>query len=112
MDELYIFLESLSYPSVVLLTEHWLKEYVPLHVPDYLLVSRYARKNSVHGITLILLHVSLINKLSFINVDTFDELLVEKEFKFSLIHCANVNMYILCIYRPPSSNIANFLENL
>ena len=31
-DELYVFLESLSYPSVVLLTEHWLKEYEPLHV--------------------------------------------------------------------------------
>ena len=56
-DELYVFLEILSYPSVVLHTERWLKAYEPLHVPDYLLLSRYARKNSVHGGTLILLHI-------------------------------------------------------
>lgn len=83
-----------------------------MHVPDYSLVSRYARKNSIHGGTLILLHVSLSNKLSFVNVDKFDDLLVEKEFEFSLILCADIKMYILCIYRPPSSNAVTFLENL
>lgn len=45
-------------------------------------------------------------------MDKFDYLLVEKEFEFSITLNSKNNVYILCIYRPPSCNVNVFIERL
>ena len=111
-DELYILLESLAYPSIVLITEHWLKTNEPLCIPNYSVLSKYSRINFAHGGTLILINNRLQTRFPFINCDTYDDALEEKQFEFSIIFCSEINMYIVCVYRSPLSDVNLFLSKL
>lgn len=111
-DELLIFLESHNFPNLVLITEHWLKTDEPCFLPNYLTLSLYSRKDSIHGGTLILISERFSDEMTFINVDKFNHLLIEREFEFSLVHNSKNKLYILCMYRPPSSSVTVFIERL
>lgn len=109
-DDLFIILECLKSPSIVLLTEHWLAPGEPLHIPGYVVLSKFCRANFEHGGT-----VALVNECiseNFSNFDKFDDLLVEKQFEFSIIRSVKSKCFIVCIYRSPKSNLNLFLERL
>ena len=48
INEFEVFLESLNYPSIILLTEHWLQPNESCYIQNYLTVSVYSRQNSLH----------------------------------------------------------------
>ncbi|KAG5883540.1 hypothetical protein JTB14_016654 [Gonioctena quinquepunctata] len=41
-DNLFALLESLNFPSIILLTEHWCKAEEPIHIPEDSVISRYS----------------------------------------------------------------------
>lgn len=111
-DDLYVFLQDLDFPGLVLITEHWLKINEPVYIPNYSVLSLYSRSNSYHGGTLILINNTMMNSLSFISINKFDDALVEKLFEFSIVYCSVIDMYIVCIYRSPLTDINLFLDKL
>lgn len=111
-DALYVLLEYCNLPSLVLITEHWLKETETCHVPNYSIISKYSRINSIHGGTMILLNRDVDKNLQFIGISKYDHLIVEKEFEFSIVYNKLNRIYIFCIYRTPSSNPSTFVERL
>ena len=44
------------------------------------------------------------------NFDKYSHLTVEKE--FSVAHSGKLNFYIICLYRPPGTNIPLFIDRL
>lgn len=112
INELNLFVDHLNYPDFVLITEHWLKEGEPFFLPQYFLISKYCRLNSIHGGTLILIKQSFLQSCCFTSTDKFDCFIVEKLFEFSVVYCPQMCIYILCIYRPPSGDINVFFYRL
>lgn len=53
-DRISLFLENLQLPSLVAVTEQWLRVSEPLLITNYTTIARYDRLNSTHGGTLIL----------------------------------------------------------
>lgn len=111
-NELHILLEHNNFPQYVLLTEHWLKPDEPFELHNYVIASKFCRTQSLHGGTMILVHDSIYKKSELKTLDKFNYLLVEKEFEFSIIFDSRNNIYFICIYRPPSCDIMNFLIRL
>ena len=111
-DELTVLLEFYNKPNFVLLTEHWLNENEPCYIPDYNIASIYCRKQTLHGGSMILVHKQICDKFLIVNIDKFDDLTVEKEFEFSIILVKCFNLYVVCIYRPPSCDINVFINRL
>ncbi|KAG5865456.1 hypothetical protein JTB14_034316 [Gonioctena quinquepunctata] len=117
IDDLYIYLENLDSPKLVLVTEHWLNPQEPICVPGYKCISRFDRVTAEHGGTLILDNVNE-DIFTFVNVEKFSNLLEEKNFEFSLVYCDAYSLYVLCIYRTrdskktPSEEMTIFFEKL
>lgn len=105
-------MQNCNFPSIILLTEHWLKPNEPVYIPNYSVLSLFSRTNSIHGGTLILLNNTIINSLPFVSINKYDNLLEEKVFEFSIAFCSKINMYIICIYRSPISDVNLFLNKL
>lgn len=82
----------------------------PLHIPNYFVVSRFDREIFEHGGTVAL--VSECNSELFSMFDGFDDLLIEREFEFSVIHSERLGCFVVCIYRSPQGNSITFLERL
>lgn len=111
-DALLLLLESCNFPDIVLLTEHWLVPGECFLLSGYVCISLYCRENSIHGGTIILAKKSLFELNLLSNVDRCDFLLTERLFEFSVCFCKRFNLYIICIYRPPSGDVAQFFESL
>lgn len=111
-DTLFVTLDSLNFPTIVLLTEHWLKPEEPFNVPGYLVMSKFCRTNSEHGGTIALVSECVSNNFNFTFFNKFDNMLVEGEFEFSIIFSNKIKYYVVCIYRSPKSNLNKFLERL
>lgn len=111
-DSLFLFLECMNFPDIILLTEHWLKPGECFCVDEYVLVTSFCRENSLHGGTLILARSSSNFCNNFVNVDKFNFLLSESIFEFSICYSKLDNIYIICIYRSPSARVDEFLERL
>lgn len=107
IDELSLFLEELDFPQLVAITEHWLKELEPIFLENYFTVARYDRPSSPHGGSLILARDS-----TFTLVDKYNYLLAEHFFEFTIVYSKIMDLYIICIYRSPSSDIQKFLQHL
>ena len=112
INEFEVFLESLNYPSIILLTEHWLQPNESCYIQNYLTVSVYSRQNSLHGGTMILINYEFFYSFQFSNITKYDSLLCEGIFEFSIIYNKTNNLCIICIYRPPSGNMTEFLVRL
>ncbi|XP_050305755.1 uncharacterized protein LOC126742922 [Anthonomus grandis grandis] len=110
MDELHLLLDTCNFPDFVLLTEHWLRPSECFLISDYLPISNFCRQQSIHGGTMILARQTI--ETIFCNIDKYDNLLLENVFEFSLSFCKRFNLYILCVYRPPTGDIAMFLDKL
>ena len=102
----------MNFPDIVLITEHWLRPGEIPFIQDYTPLSIFSRESSLRGGTLILIRSLNVSKYSFENIYKYDFLLKEFCFEFSLIYCKQNNLYIICIYRSPSSSIKEFLERL
>lgn len=111
-DELFVLLDELERPDFILLTEHWLKPSESFYIPDYLMVSTYWRKNSVHGGTTILVKNKICDEFGVNKFTRYDSQLIEREFEFSIIFVKMYNLYVVCMYRPPSCDIPCFHERL
>lgn len=105
-------MKSVSFPSIVILVEHWLRCDEPMVVPGYVQMSRFSRTQFTHGGTLIMMEKEFLTRFKFVSIDRFDHLLVEKVFEFSMVFCRKLKMYVLGIYRSPSANFDLFLEKL
>lgn len=112
IDELYIFLDGIGFPDVLLLTEHWLVTDEPISVPEYNMLSKYSRSVSSHGGTLIMVRSSLLEAYSFVDFKNFDHMIVEREFEFSIMNVPVLNAFIVCLYRPPSADVPVFMSRL
>lgn len=110
--ELILFLDSINFPDIVVLTEHWLKCDELYCLENYVTVSKFCRSDSVHGGTLIMVKKKTLETLNFVNVDRFDYLLEEKCFEFSVIHSKRLNLYIIGLYRSPIANFQIFLKSM
>lgn len=106
VDELFILVESLKFPSIVLLTEHWLKPDEPLYIPGYCVISKFCRSNAEHGGTVALVGDAICENFS--TFDGFDDLLVEGQFEFSVIHSVKSKCFVVCIYRSPKCSLNIF----
>lgn len=95
-----------------MLTEHWLTEDEPVCLQGYIVVSRYSRKVSEHGGTLIFARECFSQEMKFVEVSKFSYLLREFHFEFSLIHSPKCKLYVMCVYRSPKSCLQTLLINL
>lgn len=77
-----------------------------LKIRNYKLVSSYSRDNERRGGTCILLK----NEVDYINLDITTP--VKYDFEYCATELVNYGLIIVCIYRTPSSNVRNFLNNL
>lgn len=113
IDSLTVFLDSLDMPEILLLTEHWLELLEPCYIPQYYVVSKYCRED-VHGYggTMILVNKNFSDHLNLEPINKYDNLIIKHIFEFSISFAKKQNVYILCVYRPPGSNIVQFLTNL
>lgn len=111
-DELSLFLNECDWPNVVLLTEHWLRENELVSIPNYVLLSKFCRSQSVHGGCMILVNEVFLKQNSFQAMNKFDYLLLEFVFEFAIIHSKSQNVFIICIYRSPSSDCDIFFVRL
>ena len=102
----------MNFPDIVLITEHWLRPGEIPFIQDYTPLSIFSRESSLRGGTLILIRSLNVSKYSFENIYKYDFLLKEFCFEFSLIYCKQNNLYIICIYRSPSSSVKEFIERL
>ena len=109
---MYVFLDSIGYPDIILITEHWLKPDECFYVPEYKPICVTCRENSIHGGTLILIKKSASLSGYFTVIDKFNYLIEEKTFEFSLCYCKRLNLYIICLYRSPLGSVKQFLERL
>lgn len=106
-DDLFLFLEDLDLPHVVAITEHWLNENEPILINQYKTIARSNRSNSDHGGTLI-----LSRNGDFSSVTKYNYLLGDKSFEFAIVHSTLFNIFIICIYRTPDSDVELFLTSL
>lgn len=111
-DDLCVLLDEMEKPDFVLLTEHWLKPDESFYISDYLILSTYSRKNSIHGGTTILVKNKICDNFGANKCANYDSQLIEKEFEFSIIFVKVYNLYVICMYRPPSCDIPSFNERL
>ena len=109
---MYIFLDNLKYPDLVLITEHWLKDHELVYIPDYTILSIFCRTRSTHGGSMILVNRDFLKCNKFQAVDNFNNLLLENVFEFSIVFSEDHNIYIVCIYRSPSSDVSEFFRGL
>ena len=112
VDELFIVLEGLDFPDMLCITEHWLKFDEIVKVDNYNVVSKFCRSSSPHGGTMILVNERNNNNFSFLSVNKFDYLTVEKVFECSVVFCSTYRIYVMCLYRSPSGDLTTFLNNL
>lgn len=98
-------------PTFVLLTEHWLTETELCHIQEYEVVSKYCREKGYGG-TVILGYKNFLADYVTECVDQYDDLIVPNHFEFSLGFIKFFNIFLLCVYRPPSGIPAMFLESL
>lgn len=110
--ELYLFLSSINFPQILLLTEHWLKVNEPLHLDGYRSISRFSRSLSKGGGTVILARTDILDYYGFVPYNDFDYLIDEKKFEVSVVYSNRFNMYILCAYRSPGTEWEVFINNM
>jgi exonuclease III len=96
--------------DVLCITEHWLDENeVGYHNFDnYSLISKFCRKNKLHGGSCIYIKTNLEVK----PYNLFESLNQEEHFEASIIERTEFNTIIICIYRTPNSNINIFIDNM
>lgn len=100
-------------PELVLLTEHWLRPLEPCDIPDYYIVSKFCRQNTTgYGGTIILINKHFSNNFYLQDIKRYDHLTVEGIFEFSIAFNEKINIYIVCVYRPPNGVVTEFLTNL
>lgn len=111
MEELYVYLETINFPDLVLLTESWLQEgeYVQLH--DYNIIARFDRSQIKHGGILALQRHNVPKDLAFREISTFNNLIIEQIFEFTVIFNDKLDLYILCIYRTNNPSLTH-LNNI
>lgn len=107
-----MFLECYDNPGFLFVTEHWLREDEPIRLPNYLMLSSYCRSDRIGGGTAIFIREDLCGIVNCMHVSEYDGLCVEGEFEFSVVYDKINNVYFLCIYRPPSGAIGEFLNRL
>ncbi|XP_050303060.1 uncharacterized protein LOC126740914 [Anthonomus grandis grandis] len=106
-NDLFLLLEELKFPEIFAITEHWLNIDEPICIQNYTTIARFNRGIFSHGGTLI-----MSTNSDFVAVTKFDILLSEKEFEFSIVHNALLDLYIICIYRSPDANVLVFCQKL
>lgn len=79
---------------------------------NYTILVSYCRKEAQHGGTLIFIRSDIIDEHQFKPLASYDHLLVEREFEFSVCVSMKLRMYVVCIYRPPSCSEQVFIERL
>jgi exonuclease III len=97
-----------DYPHVLCLTEHHLKDLQlrKTHIENYKLGAHYCRQTREKGGVAIFVH----NTLEFTNID-ISQHCKEQEIEIcslKLIY-GTMSIFLLSVYRPPSSNFDNFL---
>jgi hypothetical protein len=97
-------------PDVLCFTEHWLhdNEIGYFNFENYSLVSKFCRKNKLHGGSCIYAKTNLEAK----PYNLYEYLNHEEHFEASSIKLTQYNAIIICIYRTPNSNINILLENM
>lgn len=110
VDEVEVFLDIQS-PDIFCISEHWLSasEAIKLSIPQYCTSSIYCRTSPFGGVAIFAkswLHTILIPGIH--------DNCIEKVFECTgiLWRGVNIEVIILSVYRPPSSNISQFIDNL
>ncbi|KAG5884838.1 hypothetical protein JTB14_004256 [Gonioctena quinquepunctata] len=96
-DELYAFLESVEFPDIVILIEHWLSKEEPVFIRNYLLVSHSCRSDYRCGGTRILSNVMAMEELEFTPFKKHNDLITEKQFGFSMASSATAHLYVCLV---------------
>lgn len=104
-------LEDRKFPNIVLLTEHWLVEDEPCHLENYRICSKFCR-SAGYGGTMILVAEAFFNEYNPEKITKYDNLLAERDFECSVCCFKKINLFVLCLYRSPSSDVNLFLENV
>lgn len=96
-------------PMVFCISEHWLNDIQTdnLQISNYSMVAKFCRNITIHGGTLILVQDKYVDLCKALNVSTYCK---ELSFECSLV-IYNKNTCIVCIYRSPSSDIAQFFDH-
>ncbi|PNF26089.1 hypothetical protein B7P43_G04923 [Cryptotermes secundus] len=96
--------------DILCITEHWLdeREIGYYNFENYSLISKFCRKNKLHGGSCIYVKTNLDAK----PCNLFESLNQEEHFEASIIELIQFNTIIICIYRTPNSNINIFIKNL
>ena len=96
--------------DILCITEHWLREndFVYFNLTNFVLVSKFCRKNKKHGGSCIFVKSSIEAK----PITKFESICIEENFEASMMELTDLKIVIICIYRTPNSNILLFIENL
>lgn len=78
----------------------------------YSVVSCFSRSEFKCGGSLIFVSESALSRHGFQPVTRYDNLCLEKNFELSIVYSRALNLYIVCIYRSPSSVHDSFMEKL
>lgn len=96
VEELLLLLEN-TFPNIIVITEDWLKPAELIFLPQHIFCCKFCRERSIHGDTLILVEKNL--RRNFTKIEKYYHLLMEGESEFSITCCAQLNLFVLCIYR-------------
>ena len=96
--------------DVVCITEHWLNEHELeyCNIPHYKLISKFCRKEMIHGGSCIFVKSTLQAK----PFTKFENIYVEEIFEASMIELTFPKLIKICIYRTPKSNTIVFTDKL
>lgn len=112
LPEIELFINSLTkVPDVICFSEHWMNkdEIQFLKIPNYRIISGYARENFIHGGTAILIRDNITD---FDNVQWITNLSVEKEIEVSCAISNTRKMIILTVYRTCLGDAQIFLRKI
>ena len=99
-----------SNSDIICITEHWLRkdDFECYVIPNYKVLSKFCRINKKPGGSCIFVKLTLQAKPLAI----FENISIEENFEASMVEVIQFKIAIICIYRTPSSNHQNLVENV
>lgn len=98
--------------DILCISEHWISynNINLINIPEFKLAAHYARRNHIHGGSVIYARANL----NFCKVDVFDNFSLECHIEMCglLYNNKNVKTAVCCVYRPPNGDLDIFFGNL